>query len=66
MARRLAGQVALVTAAAKRIGRSIATKLAAEGASVVVNYAHSKAEAEVLAQEIQASGANALRFFRII
>ncbi len=52
----LEGQVALVTGAAKRVGRSIALRLASEGADVVVNYLGSKAEAEELAQEIRAMG----------
>ena len=56
----LEGQVALVTGGAKRIGRSIALKLAAEGAAVVVNYAHSKAEAEELAGQIAAGGRRAM------
>jgi NAD(P)-dependent dehydrogenase (short-subunit alcohol dehydrogenase family) len=56
----LEGQVALVTGAAKRIGRSIALRLAAEGADVVVNYATSKAEAEELVREIQGSGRRAI------
>ncbi len=54
------GRVALVTGAARRIGRSIALKLAAEGADVVVNYRNSKAEAEQVAAEIGASGRRAL------
>jgi len=53
------GRVALVTGAAKRIGRSIALRLAAEGADVMVNYRKSKAEAESLVQEIRASGRRA-------
>jgi NAD(P)-dependent dehydrogenase (short-subunit alcohol dehydrogenase family) len=59
-AKQLDGQVALVTGAAKRIGRSIALRLAAEGAAVVVNYRGSKQEAETVAGEIQASGAKAI------
>ena len=54
------GRVALVTGAARRIGRSIALKLAAEGADVVVNYRSSKVEAEQVAAEICASGRRAL------
>jgi 3-oxoacyl-[acyl-carrier protein] reductase/pteridine reductase len=58
--RAMEGQVALVTGAAKRIGRSIALRLAAEGADVVVNYETSKAEAEGVVREIQASGRRAV------
>jgi NAD(P)-dependent dehydrogenase (short-subunit alcohol dehydrogenase family) len=56
----LAGQVALVTGAAKRIGRSIALRLAADGADVVVNFSSSKAEAESLVGEIESSGRRAV------
>jgi NAD(P)-dependent dehydrogenase (short-subunit alcohol dehydrogenase family) len=56
----LARQVALVTGAAKRIGRSIALRLAKEGADVVVNYATSKVEAEELTSEIQSVGRRAI------
>src|SRR5580704_1036793 len=55
----LAGQVALVTGAAKRIGRSIALRLAADGADVVVNYSTSRAEAESVVREIEALGRRA-------
>jgi NAD(P)-dependent dehydrogenase (short-subunit alcohol dehydrogenase family) len=57
--RPLNGQVALVTGGARRIGRSIALRLADEGADVVVNYRNSQAEAESLAGEIRASGRRA-------
>ncbi|MFZ3215335.1 MAG: SDR family NAD(P)-dependent oxidoreductase [Candidatus Acidiferrales bacterium] len=60
IAKPLEGQVALVTGAAKRIGRSIALRLAAEGADIVVNYESSRAEAEELASELKASGRRAL------
>jgi 3-oxoacyl-[acyl-carrier protein] reductase/pteridine reductase len=56
----LEGQVALVTGAAKRIGRSIALRLAAEGAEVVVNYDTSKAEAEEAVREIRSGGRRAI------
>jgi NAD(P)-dependent dehydrogenase (short-subunit alcohol dehydrogenase family) len=56
----LKGQVALVTGAAKRIGRSVALELAREGAAVVVNYRHSQAEAEQTAREIQSAGGRAI------
>jgi len=56
----LAGQVALVTGAAKRIGRSIALRLAADGADVVINYMTSQTEAEELAREIERMGRRAL------
>ncbi len=54
----LEGQVALVTGGAKRVGRSIALRLASEGADVVVNYLESKAEAEELVREIRATNNN--------
>lgn len=60
MPQALAGRVALVTGGAKRIGRSIVEKLAAEGADVVINYASSKPEAESLASEVRKLGRRAL------
>ena len=56
----LAGEVALVTGAAKRIGRAIALRLAADGADVAVNYTTSKKEAEELVREIRAGGRRAI------
>lgn len=56
----LAGKVALVTGAAKRIGRSVALRLAAEGADVIVNYRSSKAEADEVAAQILAMGRRAI------
>ncbi len=58
--RSLAGNVALVTGAAKRIGRSVALRLAEEGADVIVNYRGSKAEANAVVSEIAAKGRRAI------
>ena len=56
----LAGKVALVTGAAKRIGRSVALRLASEGADVIVNYRGSKAKAEEVVAQISATGRRAM------
>ncbi len=56
----LAGQVALVTGAARGIGRAIALKLAKGGADVAVNYYNSHDEAEALCVEMRALGRRAV------
>jgi NAD(P)-dependent dehydrogenase (short-subunit alcohol dehydrogenase family) len=60
---RLEGQVALVTGAGKRIGRSIALRMATDGAAVVVNYATSKDDAEAVVREIASKGGHAIAFW---
>jgi 3-oxoacyl-[acyl-carrier protein] reductase len=57
---KLDGKVAVVTGAAKGIGAEVARELAAEGASVVVNYARSRAEADRVVAEIGANGGRAV------
>ena len=53
-------RAALVTGAAKRIGRAIALGLAADGWAVALHYRGSAAEAEALAAEIEAGGGRAV------
>jgi len=56
---RFRGQVALVTGAARRIGRSIAMALAEEGADLLIHYRRSKSDAEQVAMEIEGMGRRA-------
>lgn len=51
-----AGKIALVTGAARRVGRSIALALAERDAHVVITYHRSQAEAQQTLQAIEARG----------
>lgn len=57
---KLEGKIAVVTGASKGIGAGIAKALGAAGATVVVNYATSKSDADAVVAQIRALGGNAV------
>lgn len=56
----LTGKVAIVTGSSKGIGAGIALRLAADGASVVVNYSRSAEDANVVLEKIKNAGGKAI------
>ena len=59
---RFSNKIAVVTGASKGIGAGVAKRLAAEGASVVVNYASDKSGAERVVAAIKQAGGEAVAF----
>lgn len=58
----LKGKSALITGGSRGIGRSIALRLASEGANVAITFLNREKEAEQTAQEIESYGVRSLRF----
>src|SRR5436190_22251897 len=57
---KLDGKVAVVTGASKGIGAAIAKEFADEGATVVINYASAKEDADRIVDEITKRGGQAV------
>src|SRR5438477_10661312 len=62
MEKKLSGRVALVTGAAKRLGRAVALRLAEEGANVAVHYGTSARDAAEVVGKIEEMGQRAVAF----
>jgi pteridine reductase len=56
----LEGEIAVVTAGARRLGRAVALALAGAGCHVVITYRHSGADADATLSSLRARGAKAL------
>lgn len=56
MKRKLEGQIALITGASSGIGAGVAKAMAAEGASVIINYSSSPDKAEQVLSEVESAG----------
>lgn len=59
MAQSIHGMTALITGAARRIGRETALTLADEGVQIVVHYHRSRDDADALVRELEAKGVRA-------
>ena len=58
----LTDKVAIITGASRGLGAQIAMQMAAAGASVCVNYLHSKEAAEKVVADIEAEGGRAFTY----
>ena len=56
----LDNKVAIITGSSRGIGKAIATRLANDGAAVVINYSHSADKADAAVQEIEQAGGKAI------